>query len=324
MSAHHLTKAFMWAVIACGTAGCLHSAYRLEVARLDTLFLALTAVTLGISTRLTISIPRFNSRITLSDTFLFLMLLHYGVETTVLLAAGAGLCESLRVNKKLLTTFFNTAGQAGSWLVTAWVTRALFGPPELLPGDSLPRLLCALAVMALVHYFVNSWTFALYGAFRSNLSFWHTWSRYYLWSSVTYFAGAAAAGLFTAILDTFGLLGLLVTAPFVASLYFTYRMYLKNVEASLQQAEQAAAHARSVEHHLEELARHIAERDRAEQALRQSEEQLRQAQKMESVGRLAGGIARLQQPADCHHRLQHAPARGDGRVGPAAPRRGGD
>jgi len=70
----------------------------------------------------------------------------------------------------------------------------------------------------------------------------------------------------------------------------------KQAEMALHEArdaleERVRQRTAELEQKNEELRREIAERRQAEAALRRSEEQLRQAQKMEAIGRLAGGVA---------------------------------
>ncbi|MBA2735048.1 MAG: EAL domain-containing protein [Acidobacteria bacterium] len=83
-----------------------------------------------------------------------------------------------------------------------------------------------------------------------------TWRKSFLWTSLTYFAGASAAGIITKLIDAVGFYAFLATTPIIAIVYLTYCTYLKNVEASAAQAEQAE--------------RHVA-------ALRESEERFRSA-----------------------------------------------
>ena len=83
-----LNKPFMWLIIAVGVGICVFSAYRFPVKQIDMQFLMLVFFTIVFGSRIGIQIPKVNGEITVSDTFIFLILLLYGGEAAVLIAAA--------------------------------------------------------------------------------------------------------------------------------------------------------------------------------------------------------------------------------------------
>jgi signal transduction histidine kinase/CheY-like chemotaxis protein len=274
-------RRFMWLVIAAGAAVCLFSAYQFpsrSLPLLDLSFLFVVVVTGAIGSRVAVEIPRIGGQITVSDTFIFLTMLLYGGEAAIFLAALDGICTSVRISRKLRTYLFNSAVLTCSTFLTVWTVRLCFGPIAELPRrDITGAFITAVCVMALVQYAANSGLIAAAQSLKMGRPFCETWRRHYLWSSVTYVAGASAAGIIAKLVSAFGFYAVLVTAPIIAVLYFTYSTYLKNVEASARQAELA-------ERHVEELSRYITEQERIR-------EQFAQMEKLSALGELASGVA---------------------------------
>jgi signal transduction histidine kinase/CheY-like chemotaxis protein len=131
--------------------------------------------------------------------------------------------------------------------------------------------------MALVQYATNSGAVAVCAGLRAGGNIWQTWKKHYLWSSITYFAGALVAAVIAKLMGQFGFYAVIVTMPIVAAVFFTYRTYMKNVETSAEQAAQA-------ERHVEELSHYIAEQERIR-------EQFSQMEKLSALGELASGVA---------------------------------
>jgi signal transduction histidine kinase/ActR/RegA family two-component response regulator len=176
-----------------------------------------------------------------------------------LLAAAVALCESLRFSKKAMTMLFNSAVTACSTFLTVWTLRLCFGPIVDLPrGGYSATFIVAICIMALAQYIFNSSLVAVLAAYKTDQPVWYTWKKYYLWTSITYFAGASAAGIIAVLVGAVGFYAVIVTTPIIAVIYFTYHMYLKNIEAAAAQAEQA-------QRHVAELSHYIAERRRAEE-----------------------------------------------------------
>src|SRR5882762_9541721 len=124
----NLNKPFMWLVLVAGSAVFVLSAFRLQPIKMDVQFLLLAFVTIVFGSRIGVQIPHVKAEITVSDTFIFLILLLYGAEAAVLVAFAEALCSSMRFTSKWLTRFFNAGLLAFSTFVTASVLRVCFGP----------------------------------------------------------------------------------------------------------------------------------------------------------------------------------------------------
>ncbi len=246
----------MWTIIVLGSAAFLFSLFSVTSAQFDIRFLFLALTTICIGSRITIQIPRLSSHISVSDTFIFLSMLLFGGDVAILLAAVEAFCCSLRLRQRRMTITFNTATAALSTFVTVWALRVSFGSIFQLRGGYSAPFIVGICLMALVQYVANSGLVATAAALKINQPLWTTWRKSFLWTSITYFAGASAAGIIAKLIDTVGFYAFLSTTPIIAIVYFTYCTYLKNVEASVAQAEQAE--------------RHVA-------ALRESEERFRSA-----------------------------------------------
>ncbi len=266
-----LTNPFVWLVVALGSVTTSFAFSHLPYARLDGGYLGLIVILATCSSHLIVTIPGTKGEITVSDTFLFLTLLVYGGEAAILLAVLDGVMASTRVAKKLSTFLFNPAVMACSTFLSDWIMKTMFGYDASVRQRSVTAVFFIMvSVMALVQYLANSGLAAIRCALLLNQPIWHSWKSNFLWTSVTYFAGASAAGLISFLLGSVGIFMLLATAPIIAVVYFTYRTYLKNVEVSQEQAQQA-------QQHVVELSHHIAEQERISNMLREREEQFRSA-----------------------------------------------
>lgn len=238
----------------------------IDPARADVYLLLLSIFTIAVGSRITIQIPRFNSHISVSDTFIFLTLLSYGGEFAILLAAVEAFASAWRFCNRNITVFFNAATMAVSTTVVVVVLRFSgiysdngFNGREFFRANPI----VALSLIALVQFLVNTVLASIQRSLKDDIPLWETWKTKYIWTFFSYLIGAASAGILVQLAGYLGFGIVLATLPVIFFVFQSYRMYLKNVEISMQQAEQAEQYASILESQSD--------------ALRESEERFRSA-----------------------------------------------
>jgi diguanylate cyclase (GGDEF)-like protein len=280
-----LSGIYMWTVVAAGTAACLYAAYTLPRGLVDGYFLLLTLITAVIGSRIAIRIPQVNLNITVDDTFVFIALLLYGGESAVLIGALTGVCSALRISRKPRTVAFGGAAVACAVFVTSKVLTVTFGSPTSLFSRGPSMAIIGLCLMGLAQYLAHTGLGATASALKAGESLWHTWSRNFLWISISYFSGAAGAGFIIGSIGTARFWAFLVCIPIIIIVYFSYDRYMREVKASARHAEEAeraraeAEHERAeqAERHVQELNAYIAEQERISRVLEETKEHFRHA-----------------------------------------------
>lgn len=241
---------YIGGVITAGFACVAAAAFWLPVERADFSLVIIAALTVAVGSRVTIQMPRLKSHIAVSDTFLFLTLLLYGGEFAIILSAVEAFVASWRFCNKKLTVFFNAATMSLS-TAAVYVLLSAFGfKLGVRTGGSTDvrtNLLIALSVVAIVQFLVNTSLAAIYDSLKTGVQILETWKSKYVWTFFSYFVGAGSAGVLIQLSDLIGTVVVFATFPAIYFVYLSYKMYMKNVEISMQQAEQAEQYAKILE-----------------------------------------------------------------------------
>ena len=265
MNYHKLTISYMVTVLAVGLACLMYAVATLPTGRLDLYFLVIAGSTLALGSWAIVKIPRVKTHLAVSDIFIFLTLLIYGGEAAVILAAVDALFTSWRFCSKKMTIFFNVAAMALSTSAVIVVLTAVgfYQGGMVAYENTANNLIILLSIVALTQFLINTLLASLHDSFKNALPWWDTWKSKYIWTFFTYFCGALGAGTLATLTQYTGFGLIVATFPVILFVFLAYRMYLKNVDMSIAQAEQAEKYAKQLE-----------ERSNA---LRESEERFRSA-----------------------------------------------
>jgi len=226
----------MWSVTIIGLGLLIHSSYDLYSTDLirNSGWLPLILVTLGFSYFGTVRIPGVKASVSVSDTLVFISALLFGIHPAVIISGVDAGIQSIKLTKKLMTRAYNVAAMALSVFVSSSIADYFF--PDVLGSISrdiqAAQLILPLAVLALLHYLTNSFLIAAVIAVRRQLNLIKTWRESFLWTSISYLAGAIAAGVVCYLVKFVNPIYIVVIAPVFFIVYFTYKVYLDKVESS--------------------------------------------------------------------------------------------
>jgi putative nucleotidyltransferase with HDIG domain len=223
--------ALIAAVVSGGLAATVHSIETLDASRFAFQWFLLLVIML-VSGTFAVKIPALNARLSISETFVFIMVLLFGTGPATLAAAVDGLTGSITRRHWNIRQFaFNVAEPALSVWISSSVYYWLAGvPPLSIAKSELGTIGLPVLALASLYFLLNSTLNALAVATESGTSPMVLWRKYFLWVSLNFFGGASIAMLVTVNSPDVSLKTMAFIAPLLLVSYLTFKSSMGRVE----------------------------------------------------------------------------------------------
>jgi uncharacterized membrane protein len=222
--------AYLGAIAALGAAVVGLSLYRVAFGGVSYQWIILAYLTV-LTGAFTIKIPGVNSKLSVSDTFVFINTILFGTAAGVLTAALDGMIGSIRCgtpSRRKWTIPFNTAVLALSAFAAGEAFFRLFkaGPLSQTASVSLTALALPVVVSASIYFLCNSITMAIMVALADGASMLRIWRAAYLKTLVLFEVSASVGALIAFAMCSITPLTLLLVVSVLVATYFLEKLYV--------------------------------------------------------------------------------------------------
>jgi len=192
-----------------------------------------------------IRIPNTRSSFTAGDVFIFLGVLFLGIPAAIVIGAVDAFVSSRQTSKRvaswiaapaMMSLTVVIAGKAFYFALAhyAHVSQQPLGATPM----RLDHLLGALALLAILQYFVNGFSVSTIYALRTQRPIWKFWRGGYLWTWWSFLGSAIATAVIYSAVTHLGWSYVLLSVPIIAVTFWTYKIYFERVNAKTREAEE--------------------------------------------------------------------------------------
>lgn len=192
-----------------------------------------------------IRIPGTRSSFTAGDVVIFLGVLFLGVPAAIVIGVVDAFVSSRRTAKRLASWIAAPAMMALTVFIAGhafYFVLARYAHFSLQPVGTTPlrldQLLGALALMAVLQYFINGFTISTIYALRTRRPILKFWVDGYLWTWWSFLGAAIATAVIHSAASRLGWAYVLLSMPIIAATFWTYKIYFDRINAKTREAEE--------------------------------------------------------------------------------------